>query len=498
MTMTVVERIRALDAQGMPATQIATRVGVHRDTVAKYTGIDNFSPRPLRKPFNAGTQALAGLTGIIDGWLDDDTHRPRKQRHTAQRIYDRLVDEHGYTGSYKTVQRFVKLRKQAAQGPTDGYSELVWPAGQAQVDFGQATAVIAGVTTLLHLLVVTFPQSNMRYVQSFLGETAECVCQGLRTICEHIGGVPTMMVFDNATGIGRRHRDDITESRLFAAFKAHYRTSARYCNPYAGNEKGNVENAVGFLRRNLMVPEPAAISIDALNTDLLARCDALGARDHWRAKVPIVELFTADQQALIALPGVSFDPVRYETRKADKLGRIQVEGVFYLPGPAYHDRLMTVGIRHDVIEILDETDTPVMTFARIYGEQSTTVFSPGTLLPALKAKPGSWSHSPVRAHVPDPVADWLDTADNRSRSRAFAALEDATTATDYATAMSAAQSLITGGDDPGAGGLGMLARRLGEGGPDPRVVDTLTPAMSRGRKVVFHHAPEDLLGAVQA
>ena len=104
VTMTVVERIRALDAQGMPATQIATRVGVHRDTVAKYTGIDNFSPRPLRKPFNAGTQALAGLTGIIDGWLDDDTHRPRKQRHTAQRIYDRLVDEHGYTGSYKTVE----------------------------------------------------------------------------------------------------------------------------------------------------------------------------------------------------------------------------------------------------------------------------------------------------------------------------------------------------------------------------------------------------------
>lgn len=437
---------------------------MHRNTVAKYTGIDNFSPRPPRPEFNAGVQALDGLGDIIIGWLDDDEGRPKKQRHTGTRIYDRLVDEYGYTGSYKTVQRFIRIHKKRAQtGTGDGYSELVWPAGQAQVDFGQTTAIIAGVTTVLHMLVITFPQSNMRYVQAFLGETAECVCHGLRTIIDHIGGVPTMMVFDNATGVGRRNADRIVESKLFAAFKAHYRTSARYCNPYSGNEKGNVENAVGFLRRNLMVPEPAAMTLASLNTELLARCDALADRNHWRHKVPVGELFAADRQAFLAAPSIGFDPVRYETRKADKIGRIHIDGVAYLPGPAYHGRLLTVGIRHDVIDILDEDLAPVISFPRAFGEQSSTVFEPGTLLPSLKAKPGSWSHSPVRAHVPDPLADWLDDADHRTRSRAFAALQDATAATDYATAMSAAASLLADGTTPDGGGLGMLARRLYEG-----------------------------------
>ena len=111
VTMTVVEHIRHLDAQGVPHKHIADQVGVHRDTVAKYTGVDNFSPRPPRPEFNAGVQALDGLSDIIIGWLDDDKGRPRKQRHTGTRIYDRLVDEYGYTGSYKTVQRFIRIQK---------------------------------------------------------------------------------------------------------------------------------------------------------------------------------------------------------------------------------------------------------------------------------------------------------------------------------------------------------------------------------------------------
>ena len=167
---------------------------------------------------------------------------------------------------------------------TEGYSELDWPAGTIQVDFGQAQALIAGVMTVLHVLIVTFPFSNMRYAQAYRGETAECVCHGLRTIFEHIGAVPPMMVFDNATGIGKRVQDKVIETNLFSAFRLHYRAHSRYCNPASGHEKGSVENAVGFLRRNLMVPEPEAISLAGLNTMLLARCDELAAKDHYPAQ----------------------------------------------------------------------------------------------------------------------------------------------------------------------------------------------------------------------
>lgn len=254
--MSVVETIRTLDAAGVAGREIAGRTGLSRTTVAKYVGGDDFSPVVPRQSTRCGRFVLAEYASVIEGWLDDDERRPRKQRHTATRVFHRLQDEYGYLGSYSPVQRFMQQYRQKKRSGGEGYLQLEWPAGQAQIDFGQAEAVIAGVRMVVHVFVVTFPFSNMRFVQAYRGETAECVCDGLRRVFEHIGMVPRLLVFDNATGIGRRTRDKIIESRLFSQFKQHYRTQARYCNPYSGNEKGNVENAVGFLRRNLMVPEP--------------------------------------------------------------------------------------------------------------------------------------------------------------------------------------------------------------------------------------------------
>ncbi|BAC18054.1 hypothetical protein HMPREF0290_0612 [Corynebacterium efficiens YS-314] len=437
--------------------------------MAKYTRLEDFSPTPPTPAKRPGSKVLDGLDAIIDGWLEDDKTRPRKQRHTSKRVFDRLVAEYGYTGSYSPVQRCIKAWRQAHRLPGDGYIELAWHPGTAQVDFGQADAVIDGQRVTLHILVVTFPYSNMRFVQAYRGETAECVCHGLRTIFDHIGGVPRQLIFDNATGVGRRTGDKVIESKLFSAFKLHYRTSARYCNPYSGNEKGNVENAVGFLRRNLMVPEPVAVTLAGLNTTFLAQCQQLALAPHWRKQQPILELFAADVDACLALPGIGFDPVRYETRKADKTGTITVEDNFYLAGPSFAGRLLTVAIRHDVIDILDEHARPVVTFPRSYDHQDQTIFTPTSLLPALVAKPGAWGNSPVRALMPDPVRDVLDAAAPTDRARLLAGIDQASTATSFTSAVDAAERLISLGQDPAGPGLGMLARRLA-GGSQP--VDT--------------------------
>lgn len=470
--MTVVENIRRLDAQGVSARQIAIELGVSRDSVAKYTSIEDYSPKPPKPAARPGAQALEGFTEVIDSWLAEDAGRPKKQRHTARRIFDRLAAEHDYTGSYSPVQRYIKAHRAAHRARGEGFQQLVWPAGTAQVDFGEAQALIAGVKMLLHILVVTFPYSNMRFVQAYRGETAECVGHGLRTIFEHIGVAPRQLIFDNATGIGRRTGKKVIESKLFGAFKAHYRCQARYCNPYSGHEKGNVENAVGFLRRNIMVPEPEAQSIQGLNQMLLARCAALAEADHYRKGMPVVELFAEDVAAGLHLPGIGFDPVRYESRRADKTGSVLIESNTYLAGPAFHDRLLTVGIRHDRIEILDEHSVPVVVFDRVYGKQEATILAADSLLPALVAKPGAWGHSPVRALVPEPVRDWLDTAADAERARLLAHVDQAATATSFDTAIEAATKLITIGDDPASAGLGMLARRIAQGAePTAMVVD---------------------------
>lgn len=233
-----------------------------------------------------------------------------------------------------------------------------------------------------------------------------------------------------------------------------------------------MENAVGFLRRNLMVPELDVTSLAALNEMLLTRCDELAGRGHWRKGAPIGELFADDVSAGLALPGVGFDAVRYESRRADKTGKILIEGNAYLAGPAYHDRHLRAGIRHDVIEVLDEHGHPVIVFDRVYGNNDQTVFAPVQLLRALAVKPGAWGHSPARELVPDPVRDWLDQAHLPDRSRLLNRLDQAAAATSFTDAVSAATQLITAGDDPAGDGLEMLARRLHERiEPSPPVVD---------------------------
>lgn len=478
--MSVQESIRRLDSQGVPGREIARRLSVSRDSVTKYAEQQDFSPVPPAPLARPGASVLTGFEHIIEAWLGEDQRRGRKQRHTAKRIFDRLVQEHGFTGTYSPVQRFVKKWTARNRVAGEGFMELVWPAGTVQVDFGQAEAIIAGIRQLLHILVVSFPFSNMRFVQAYRGETAECVSHGLRTVFEHIGAAPRHMVFDNATGIGRRVGTTVVETKLFAAFKLHYRSESRYCNPYSGHEKGNVENAVGFLRRNLMVPEPEAATLAGLNDVLLARCDALATTTHYRKGLPLGELFAQDVAASLELPGVGFDPVRYESRKADKTGNLLIDGNTYAAGSSFHGRNLTVGLRHDVVQILDEHAEPVLTFPRAFGRQAETIFEPASLLPLLVAKPGAWSHSPLRALVTDPVRDWLDAATATDRRRLFNAVDAACESAGFEGAVQAADTLLQRGDAPDTAMLGMLARRLSDGTEPPAanvdlsVYDTFT------------------------
>ena len=426
--------IREMDARGAARAEIARGLGVSRNTVAKYADMEDMSPAP---PFPAARPrpSLAGHEEWIDSVLAGDLGAPRKQRHTARRIYDRMVSERGYEGSYSSVCRHVAEWRRGRASAGDGFLELEWAPGTAQADYGNFEAVLAGRRIALKLLVLTLPHSNARFCVAGMAERAECLCDGLREIFEQVGRAPSTLVLDNATEAGRRLRGVVTESDLFSRFRAHYRCSSRYCNPYSGHEKGSVENAVGFLRRNLLVPVPEAPSLAELNAGLAAGCARINADPSSRCRDgrPVSEAMAEDLAAMAALPATPFDAVRWLSCKSDGRGHVAVDGRLYLAGPAWHDRRLTVGVRAATVEVLADRGRRVAELPRAFGE-GEPVRSPLSLVPALVARPRAFGESPIRRDMPPALVEAIDRLDATGRRRVLRAISRAAESSGFAAA----------------------------------------------------------------
>jgi len=325
--MPQIQGIREQYREGSSVAELARIYGVDPKTVRKYLKHDDFSPKPPEKMTKESI--LDPYKPLIDSWLLEDQGRWHKQRHTAKRIHDRLISEvAGYACSYNTVQRYVK-RVLQEQRTVRASMELVWHPGESQADFGEADFLERGTMVRKKYLTLSFPYSNDSFTQIFGGETAECVCQGLKDIFAYIGGVPPLVVFDNATGVGRRIGEIIHEAELFSRMRAHYGFSVRFCNPESGHEKGNVEAKIGYTRRNLFVPEPAFDDIEDYNRTLLSLHASKAQESHYKKLLPIKDLFEEDTRALLPLPRTAFDPVRYDYLKADGYGKVRIDSRHY-------------------------------------------------------------------------------------------------------------------------------------------------------------------------
>ena len=422
--MDKIEGIRRRDRRGQSVASIARETGVSEPTVRKYLRMEDLSPEmPKKGP--SESELLAPYAREIDAWLDSDMRSWRKQHHTATKVYDRLREEHGYGGSYSTVQRYVKKRREEMaeeRGRRDaqGYLELSWLAGECQVDFGEADFRVRGVVTRGKYLTVTFPHSSVGLTQVFWGETSECVCQGLGNVFEFVGGVPPRAVFDNATEVGRRFGSEIGVSELFRRFAAHYGLGYSFASPYSGNGRGNVENKVGTHRRNPFVPIPAFSDVEAFNGRLLEACMALSeGKIHYRLGRTESELFAEDREALSPLPPAGFSCVRWETRKCSRQGTFTVGGIHrYSARPAYAGSEVAVALGAFRVTIRDcGTGEAVAAYEREWGRAPTDSSDPVPQLKLLCMRPNGWRDSSVRLSLPDELVSFLD-GEPRGRLRA--------------------------------------------------------------------------------
>jgi len=477
--MPEIHGIRELSREGHSVAGISRDIKVDEKTVRKYLKQDDFSPRAPEKRHRRSR--LDPHKQLIDQWLEEDQTRWRKQRHTAKRIHDRLTQESkGYDCSYNIVQRYVKevrgmLRAQHAS------QELVWHPGESQADFGEADFLERGALVRKKYLTLSFPHSNNSFTQVFGGETGECVCQGLKDIFTYIGGVPWVIVFDNATGVGRRVGTVIHESKLFQQLRAHYRFSVRFCNPHSGHEKGNVESKIGYTRRNIFVPEPAFDDVETFNRELLDRHALKAEQMHYKKLVPIKELYRADARALMPLPAKSFDACRYEYLKSDGYGKVHLDGRHhYSTRPEYAGQEILVAIRAHSIDILDEHKRLVVQHVRQYGRRRSDTVDYRTSLAMLMRNAGSWPNSGIRELVSPTLKEVMDNQPRDELKATLRTMHQLAATYSFETALEALDEGIRINRTKFCDTAVLAARiceygldRAAEGGPDLKIYDAL-------------------------
>jgi transposase len=270
------EQIRRDHArEGLSVRALARRHGVHRRAVRQ--ALESAVPPAKRSPEGRPAPKLGAFGAVIDGWLDADREAPRKQRHTARRIWQRLVEEHGAEVSERQVCRYVAARRRAAGEVGEVFVPLVADAGvEAEVDWGEAKVVLRGELTVVHLFLMRACFSGASFVIAFESEVQQAFLEGHVAALEWFNGVFDLVRYDNPKAAvvkvmrGRRR----VESDRFVALRSHYRFDSSFClsGKQGAHEKGGVEGDVGRFRRRHLVPVPEVSSMEELNESLEEAC----------------------------------------------------------------------------------------------------------------------------------------------------------------------------------------------------------------------------------
>jgi transposase len=424
--MAQVEYIKHLyENEGKSLREIAKALRMNFRTVQKYAYRNDWNPPVLPNTNPAGFPVLGAYIPIIDEWLEQDEREPRKQRHTIKRIHNRLQKEHGFTGGYSTVKQYVNRKKDKMQKHKESYLPLAHPPGYAQVDFGKFKYYDAlELAYDGYALNVSFPHSNAGWVQVFKSENQECLLTGLKRIFYHIGGVPIRLRCDNMTTAVAQILEGTERviSEGFYRFMFHHRFAADFCTPAKGNEKGNVENKVGYTRRNLLTPVPTITDFDAFNDELLLRCDEDHEREHYEHGVLIRELWEDEKRRLLTLPEHEYEVFRYDSLTVSPTGFISVDTAKYGLSPELSGNVVQVKIYFDMIKVFYDRCF-LKGFRRSYeknGEDSDWK----DYLPSLVKKPGATEHTRFFNQMPKLWQDYLRSIRGRERKSALLLLSE--------------------------------------------------------------------------
>lgn len=402
-------RVRVLNGKASKR-EILRETGMHWTTLEKI--LRHSEPPGYRIQAERPKPKIGPFLDRIADILRSDKELPKKQRHTAKRIYQRIKEE-GYQGRYTQVKETVNQLKRQSR---EVFMPLIHRPGEAQVDYGFALARVSGQLRKVCFFVMALPYSDAFFVMVFERECTETCWEGHVRAFEFFGGVPHRITYDNSKVlvsqiIGGRDRK-LTHG--FLQLKSHYLFDHHFCRVRRANEKGVVEGVVKYARLNFFVPVPQVRDLEELNERLVQMCrDDLTRRLRGKER-PKAELLVEDQVAFIPLPQAPFDACRKQSTTASSLSLVRFDTNDYsVPVRYAHHTVLVKGyvdrvvIYHKGQEIADHKRS---------WDKHGVFFNPIHYLQLLETKPGSLEYALPLADLNLP--ECFDTLHRRLRAKA--------------------------------------------------------------------------------
>jgi transposase len=356
LKMALIESIFTLHERGWSARRIARELGIHRETVARHlqqgpipskpaiAPIGSEATEPESKPAIApiGSDGVAKRIGrpsecepyraIIVTWLG--------QGLTAQRIYQDLVGEQGYRGSYYSVRRFVGRFEGQTKFPMRRME--CGPGEEVQVDFGTGAPITSndGRKRRPHVFRIVLSHSRKGYSEVVPRQTTEAFLRCLENAFVHFGGVPQRVVLDNLrAAVTRADWFDPDLNPKVRSFAQHYGTVFLPTKPYTPRHKGKIERGIGYVKSNALRGRTFA-SLDEQNQFLKDwEQNVADTRVHGTTRQQVGKLFAeVERPALLPLPMARFPCFDEGQRVVSRDGHVEVERAFYSVPPEYLSR----------------------------------------------------------------------------------------------------------------------------------------------------------------
>lgn len=381
---------RDRDREGLSIRALAERHGVHRRAVRQ--ALASPLPVPRKRPEGRPAPKLGSYRGLVDEWLIADREAPRKQRHTAHRVWERLGEEHGAEVSERAVRKWVAYRRRELGEPSAAMVPLVHDPGvEAEVDWGEAVVILRGVPTKVFIFHLRACHSGGAFAMAFARETQQAFLEAHAAAFDWFGGVFQTVRYDNLKAAvtkilkGRRR----VESDRFIALRSHYLFDSSFCEPgeQGAHEKGGVEGEVGRYRRRHFVPLPEVQSIAELNVLIAAGCIGDLKRTIIGRPVTVGEALSLEMAFLRALPAEPFDAREQSTPRVDSKALVTVRQNRYSVPVSLVGRRVLVKIGACEIEVFHEHQL-VAVHERLQGRYGVS----GKLdhyLELLRRKPGA-------------------------------------------------------------------------------------------------------------